>query len=53
VLVPDAGATMNPDVVLSYMRLFKLLETWGMPARVLWWGQNSKDNGENSCYSNS
>jgi len=44
VLVPDAGATMNADVVLSYMRLFKLLEVWGIPARVLWWGQYSKEN---------
>jgi len=43
ILVPDAGATQNSDVILSYMRLFQLLEEWGMPARVLWWGQHSKE----------
>jgi len=40
---PDAGVVTDMHVLLDYLKTFKLLEEWGIPARVAWWGQREKE----------
>jgi P4 family phage/plasmid primase-like protien len=42
ILVPDAGAVHNAGVMRQYHRAYKLLMEWGRELKILWWGQESK-----------
>lgn len=39
VLNPDGGAVQNRHVMGAYGRLATLLDSWGIPLLVRWWGQ--------------
>ena len=41
-LFPDAGAVNNVNVLLDYFKTFRMLEEWGIPTLVAWWGQVDK-----------
>eukprot|EP00746_Dinoflagellata_sp_MGD_P008185 gnl/MRDRNA2_/MRDRNA2_116347_c0_seq1.p1 gnl/MRDRNA2_/MRDRNA2_116347_c0~~gnl/MRDRNA2_/MRDRNA2_116347_c0_seq1.p1 ORF type:complete len:474 (-),score=73.36 gnl/MRDRNA2_/MRDRNA2_116347_c0_seq1:66-1487(-) len=43
VLYPDAGAVLNPDVLLAYFRSIQCLFEMEMEVAVAWWGQRSKE----------
>lgn len=42
ILFPDAGSTLNGQVLLDYFRTFGLLLSYGLKVRVAWWGQTDK-----------
>ncbi|MBW4486030.1 MAG: hypothetical protein KME14_26195, partial [Tildeniella torsiva UHER 1998/13D] len=46
VLNADGGAIANPNVMRSYGELAALLESWGIPLSVRWWGQSTKKDGD-------
>lgn len=46
VLNADAGAVQNPHVMGAYARLAELLDSWGIPLSVRWWGQKAKSDGD-------
>jgi hypothetical protein len=46
VLNADGGAIANPLVMRAYSDLAALLESWGMPLSVRWWGQATKADGD-------
>ena len=39
VFFPDAGPVRNINVLSDYFKTFKLLNDWGIPTCVAWWGQ--------------
>ena len=39
VFFPDAGSVRNINVLSDYFKTFKLLNDWGIPTCVAWWGQ--------------
>ena len=46
VLNADGGAINNPLVMRSYGELATLLDSWGIPLSVRWWGQAAKADGD-------
>jgi hypothetical protein len=46
VLNADGGAIANPLVMRAYSDLAALLDSWGMPLSVRWWGQTTKADGD-------
>ena len=46
VLNADGGAIANADVMGAYARLATLLDSWGIPLLVRWWGQATKADGD-------
>lgn len=46
VLNADGGAIANPNVMRSYGELAALLDSWGIPLSVRWWGQATKADGD-------
>lgn len=42
ILIPDAGAVKNAGVMRQYYQAHQLLTEWGRELKVLWWGQDSK-----------
>ncbi len=46
VLVPDAGAVTNKSVIRQYANVQALLKKWGRELQVIWWGQESKADGD-------
>jgi hypothetical protein len=43
VLLPDAGAVLNPHVMNQYRATWELLQHWGYTVQVAWWGQITKN----------
>ena len=46
VLNPDGGAIANANIMGAYGRLAALLDSWGIPLSVRWWGQWAKGDGD-------
>ncbi|MGF1519872.1 MAG: hypothetical protein ACFCVB_19000 [Nodosilinea sp.] len=46
VLNADGGAIANPHVMRAYSDLAALLDSWGIPLLVRWWGQATKADGD-------
>jgi hypothetical protein len=46
VLNADGGAIQNRQVMTAYRGLAELLEDWGIPLKVRWWGQTTKADGD-------
>ena len=46
VLNADGGAIQNNQVMTAYRALADLLEDWGIPLLVRWWGQTTKADGD-------
>ncbi|MGB3138791.1 MAG: hypothetical protein WBB18_18425 [Nodosilinea sp.] len=46
VLNADGGAIANPHVMRAYGDLATLLDSWGIPLAVRWWGQATKTDGD-------
>lgn len=44
ILYPDAGDTSNPSVNKAIEKTIALLQDWGYPIKVAWWGQHDYDN---------
>ncbi len=46
VLNPDGGMLGNAQVIGNYRKLALLLQDWGIPLKVRWWGQTEKSHGD-------
>jgi len=46
ILNPDGGAIANHGVMTQYRKVATLLEGWGIPLSVRWWGQATKAHGD-------
>jgi hypothetical protein len=46
ILNADGGAIANHGVMTQYRALANLLQDWGIPLKVRWWGQVTKDDGD-------
>ena len=46
VLNPDGGMLGNAQVIGNYRKLANLLQDWGIPLKVRWWGQTEKSHGD-------
>ncbi|WP_013321021.1 plasmid replication protein, CyRepA1 family [Gloeothece verrucosa] len=46
ILFADAGCLVNENIIKIYSNTIGYLETLGFEAKIAWWGQRDKDNGD-------